>query len=376
MAKKYDLRLKGTVGYWDFNKDDVDYILDKKQDEEVHVLIDSLGGRVDEALSISSAFAAHGNVHVHYRGMNASAATISSMGAKHISIDSSALYLVHKCSFVIFEWDALNADELLAKAEEYKKKAADAEKIDITIATMYAKRCKKPMNELKDLMAENKWLTAKEALEWGFVDEVIDECEDIHLTASVASAMASVGMPVPNMSVEADGFFQMMRQWLDRLFSSYEKNGASSMTEDTPVNAAEPPVNENIKSNQSLMKKTFVLVAAVLAAIQSALPEADAEGKYPLDEPALDALENALKEADQAKADKDTEIQSLKDQLAAKQTELDTANDRIAELEAEPADKVHRVTDTGDHKPAADENPMQQLYNTFERAQQMKEGKL
>ena len=368
--------MKGTVGYWDFNKDDVDYILDKKQDEEVHVLIDSLGGRVDEALSISSAFAAHGNVHVHYRGMNASAATISSMGAKHISIDSSALYLVHKCSFVIFEWDALNADELLAKAEEYKKKAADAEKIDITIATMYAKRCKKPMNELKDLMAENKWLTAKEALEWGFVDEVIDECEDIHLTASVASAMASVGMPVPNMSVEADGFFQMMRQWLDRLFSSYEKNGASSMTEDTPVNAAEPPVNENIKSNQSLMKKTFVLVAAVLAAIQSALPEADAEGKYPLDEPALDALENALKEADQAKADKDTEIQSLKDQLAAKQTELDTANDRIAELEAEPADKVHRVTDTGDHKPAADENPMQQLYNTFERAQQMKEGKL
>ena len=61
------------------------------------------------------------------------------------------------------------------------------------------------------------------------------------------------------------------------------------------------------------MKKTFVLVAAVLAAIQSALPEADAEGKYHLDEQALDALEGALAAADQAKADKDTEIKTLKD---------------------------------------------------------------
>lgn len=375
MAKKYDLKLKGTVGYWNFNKNDVDYILDKKQDEEVHVLIDSLGGRADEALSISSAFANHGNVHVHYRGMNASAATISSMGAKHISIDSSALYLVHKCSFIIFEWDALNADELLAKAEEYKKKAADADKIDITVATMYAKRCKKPMADLKALMAENKWLTAQEALEWGFVDEVIDECEDIHLTASVASAMASEGMPVPNMAVEADGFFRQMKTFMDRLFKSYEKNGASSTTESAPMNAAESPVKENNNSNQSIMKKTFVLVAAVLAAVQSALPEADAEGKYPLNEPALDALENALKDADQAKADKDTEIKTLKDQLAAKQKELDTANARITELEAEPAVKNHQVTEDGSKKPAGEESPQQAMLETFARARRMMEGK-
>ena len=47
-----------------------------------------------------------------------------------------------------------NADELIAKAEEYKKLAADAEKIDITIATMYAKRCKKPIDDLKALVDE------------------------------------------------------------------------------------------------------------------------------------------------------------------------------------------------------------------------------
>ena len=373
MAKKYDLKLKGTVGYWDFNKNVVDQVLDKMHDQEVHVLIDSLGGSVADALSISSAFANHGNVHVHYRGMNASAATISSMGAKHISIDASALYLVHKCSFVIFEWDALNADELLAKAEEYKKKAADAEKIDITIATMYAKRCKKPMNELKALMAEDKWLTAQEAKEWGFVDEIIDECEQVHLTASVATAMASEGMPVPEgIEVEADGFIARIIETLTKVFG--KKDGASSTTESAPVAAAAPPVKENTNPIQSVMKKNLVFVAAILAAIQSALPEANEEGKYPLEEPALDALEKALADADKAGKDKDTKIQDLEKQLADQKTAIEAKDARIKELEAMPAAKTKEVVDNGTKAPDAEETPQEQMYAAFARARKMMNG--
>lgn len=373
MAKKYDLKLKGTVGYWDFNKNVVDQVLDKMHDQEVHVLIDSLGGSVADALSISSAFANHGNVHVHYRGMNASAATISSMGAKHISIDASALYLVHKCSFVIFEWDVLNADELLAKAEEYKKKAADAEKIDITIATMYAKRCKKPMNELKALMAEDKWLTAQEAKEWGFVDEIIDECEQVHLTASVATAMASEGMPVPEgIEVEADGFIARIIETLTKVFG--KKDGASSTTESAPVAAAAPPVKENTNPIQSVMKKNLVFVAAILAAIQSALPEANEEGKYPLEEPALDALEKALADADKAGKDKDTKIQDLEKQLADQKTAIEAKDARIKELEAMPAAKTQEVIDNGTKAPEAEETPQEQMYAAFARARKMMNG--
>ncbi len=93
MAKNnHQLHLKGYVGGWDFDADYVDYILGKNQDSEVHVLIDSLGGSLAKALSIVASFRNHGNVHVHYVGMNASAATIASLGAKHVSIDSSAMY--------------------------------------------------------------------------------------------------------------------------------------------------------------------------------------------------------------------------------------------------------------------------------------------
>ena len=88
MAKtKYNLHLKGYVGGWDFDSDYVDFVLNKNTDKEVAVLIDSLGGQLNTALSISSAFRRHGNVHVHFVGMNASAATIASMGAKRITMD-------------------------------------------------------------------------------------------------------------------------------------------------------------------------------------------------------------------------------------------------------------------------------------------------
>ena len=113
MAKtNYQLHLKGYVGGYDFDRDYVDYILAKNTDKEVHVLIDSLGGSLATALSIVASFRQHGNVHVHYVGMNASAATIVSLGAKHVSIDSSAMYLVHKCSMEFFRWASANSDKL------------------------------------------------------------------------------------------------------------------------------------------------------------------------------------------------------------------------------------------------------------------------
>ena len=121
MAKKFDLKLKGYVGGYDFDSNYVEYILEKSESKEVNVLIDSLGGSVASAFSICEAFRRHGNVKVHYVGMNASAATIASLGAKHISIATSGMYLVHKCSTVITKWASLNADQLRQLIEEYDK---------------------------------------------------------------------------------------------------------------------------------------------------------------------------------------------------------------------------------------------------------------
>ena len=135
--QKYHLHLKGYVGGYDFDSDYVDYILAKYPDSEVNVLIDSLGGSLATALSIVAAFRNHGNVHVHFVGMNASAATIASMGAKRITMDSSAMYLVHKCSVEFFQWASANSDKLAEIIKETRQMKSDLEKMDANVAQLY-----------------------------------------------------------------------------------------------------------------------------------------------------------------------------------------------------------------------------------------------
>ena len=199
----YNLHLKGFVGGADFDRNYVDFVLAQNSEQSVSVLIDSLGGSLATALSIASAFRNHGDVSVHFVGMNASAATIASLGAKHISIDANAMYLVHKCSTEFFRWCDLNADNTEALIQELQAQKNDLDKLDINIASMYSAKCKKDVKDLLDLMKIGGWLSAQEALDWGFVDEVTNSNEQAPvLTDAIASAMANAGMPIPNIPVQ------------------------------------------------------------------------------------------------------------------------------------------------------------------------------
>ena len=311
----YQLHLKGFVGGFDFDADYVDYILSKHEGKEVHVLIDSLGGRSNTALSIFSAFKRHGNVNVHFVGMNASAATIASLGAKHITMDVSAMYLVHKCSVGFFEWGQLNSDGLQALIDNIEHQKADLDKLDANIAQMYATRCKKEPSELLDLMKAGGWLTAQEALAWGFVDELTDyEDEEAPvLTDTMANAMSAAGIPIPNLpnmkfAQQEQSAFAKFMSMLTQYFTNSKKNEfINSQT-----------------STSNPMKKIFTSICAILAC-EHLLSN---EGKITLDDAQLDSIESAIA------ADKQT-INDLNAQIETLKTEKQTLADAKAQLEAE-----------------------------------------
>lgn len=77
----YNISLKGYVGGSDFDRKTVDTTLAQNEGKRVNVLIDSLGGSLATGLSISAAFKNHGNVKVHFVGLNTSAATTASLSA-------------------------------------------------------------------------------------------------------------------------------------------------------------------------------------------------------------------------------------------------------------------------------------------------------
>ena len=236
MAKTaYHISLKGYVGGYDFDRSTVDATLAKNEGKEVNVLIDSLGGSLATGLSISAAFRNHGKVNVHFVGLNASAAIIASLGAAHISIDAGAMYLVHQCSMAFFEWGCLNSaqfDTLIADCEKIK---ADLDKLDLNCAQLYARKCRKPTADLLALMKVGGWLTAKEALDWGFVDEITDLADEPapKLTDSLASAMANAGMPIPNIPLAEQDRESAFGKFLSAITSIFKSQTPNAMPSDT-----------------------------------------------------------------------------------------------------------------------------------------------
>ena len=315
----YQLHLKGFVGGYDFDADYVDYILGKNKDQEVHVLIDSLGGKSNTALSIFSAFKRHGNVNVHFVGMNASAATIASLGAKNITMDSSAMYLVHKCSIGFFEWGQLNSDGLQALIDNIEHQKADLDKLDANIAQMYATRCKKEPAELLELMKAGGWLTAQEALAWGFVDELTDYDDEGApvLTDAMANAMASAGIPIPNMPKLTQQEQSAFARFLSSL-AHFFSNSQSQKINHSPIPS-------------TIMNKVFTRVCAILSCEHL---ESN-EGKITLSDSQLGSLEAAIDADKQSIQSLNAQIETLKSEKQQLESEKQTLSDAKAQLESE-----------------------------------------
>lgn len=320
MPKNYNLFLKGGVGGWDFNADMVNYILDKHKDSEVHVLVDSLGGYTNVAVSISSLFKLHGNVHVHFVGHNASAATIAAMGAKRVTIDEDGAFLVHKCLSPVMEWAYMNADELddhIRKLEAIKK---DNETIDSCVAGMYARRCKKPKENLLALMKVGGWLTPEEALEWGFVDEIThyDEDRKPELSESTICSLSAAGIPLPPNFNKKKG--SIMERFFAFLQSPFSNQAPDNDTEGAPEKT---PIMAQLTAISALLGATLAM----------------SDNKLTLSADQVDKVNATLDENKNTIDSLGEEIESLKASIAEK--------DRtIADLRKEPAEPTSSVVDT------------------------------
>jgi ATP-dependent protease ClpP protease subunit len=363
----YQLHLKGFVGGYDFDADYVDYILAKNNGKEVHVLIDSLGGKSNTALSIFSAFKRHGNVNVHFVGMNASAATIASLGARHITMDSSAMYLVHKCSIGFFEWGQLNSDGLQALIDNIEHQKADLDKLDANIAQMYATRCHKEASELLDLMKAGGWLTAQEALAWGFVDELTDYEDETApvLTDAVAMAMADAGIPIPSNFVKAPTVEQSaIARFFNSLATFFTGAQRHQITNDQTTNSP---------NNQTPMKKIFTSICAILAC-EHLLSN---DGKVTLDDGQLEQVETAITTDKQTISQLQAQVQTLtaekqtltteKQQLEADKQSLSASvlqlTTEITALKQKPGDTTAHVV-TPQQTPQGEKSEAQQYFET------------
>jgi len=299
---------------------------------ECVIEVNSLGGSVNDAMMISKEIKDHGNVTVRLLAFCASAVTWMAYGAKRVEIADDALWLCHQASVGVSIYASLNADELERTINDLQKSKKVAEAMDLIIARKYLDRAtangkETTLANVLDLMREEKYLTAQEVLDLGFVDAIIPGAKSMtnEVRQFVIENHAALKMPdVPEVkeTLEDEGLVARVRNIVTELFGPRQ-----------PEKPAENKEPNKQPQNQSEMKKQFILINALLAV---AALQAGEDGKVTLTQDQLQSIEDALaakKDADQAVkeatdaldaiSDNVKSIDGLKNKIMAVKTVLD-----------------------------------------------------
>ena len=129
--------------------------------------INSPGGDVFAAQAIYNQLKAYeGSITAYIDGMAASAATIITCAADKVIMPDNAIFMIHNPMVGVCSY--LNENQL-------KDIANQLSTVKQTIINVYLKKCTDMAeNKLKKMMDNETWMTAQEAMDYGFVDELAD----------------------------------------------------------------------------------------------------------------------------------------------------------------------------------------------------------
>jgi HK97 family phage major capsid protein len=168
-----EMSLIGEVG-WQISARDVQVALAGQKDKPLTVNLFSYGGDAIEGLAIYSMLARHeGKKRMVIDGVAASAASVIAMAGDEIVMPQSSFLMIHEC------WSLA-----MGGAGDLRKEADVIDRISAAYLQAYVKRSKLPEGDVQSLMAAESWLTADEALEFGFATEV-----------SAAAEIKAMGVP-------------------------------------------------------------------------------------------------------------------------------------------------------------------------------------
>ena len=134
---------------------------------QIDLHINSPGGLVFDGITIYNLLKQHpANVTTYIDGLAASIASVIALAGDKIVMADNALFMIHKASGAVYG----NSDDMRDFADKL-------DKVNGSIATTYTSKTGKDETEINDLMKAETWMTAKDALDSGFIDEISGEAD-------------------------------------------------------------------------------------------------------------------------------------------------------------------------------------------------------
>ena len=338
---EYNLSIDSHIGPWGYSKNFIRNQMSGLKNKPVNVRVSSLGGSVDDALDIRQQFIDHGNVTCYLYGYVASAATILATGAKKTCMSQYAFYLIHKVSNWIDAWGNYNADQIQKLIDDLKANKLENDKMDLVLANLYANKCKKKVDEILPILKEGRWLTAKEALEYGFVDEIIEDGTKLNFDDAMKTRFNMFHLPelpAPDKKVETKD--DEAPNWFNNFVNKFLK------PQNTETTQAQNKTQ--INSTQKFMKKDYQKVNSILKLDGM---EFDKDGKVTLTEDQVKAINDHITNIEKESSDKDNEISDLK-----------TQNENLKKNDGD--DTTHINGDEGDDDDVTKLNTANEMFNS------------
>ena len=193
------------------------YPPDADAQEDLRIVLNSYGGSCNAAVRMYDELRAYpGNVHLIVSGTAASAATVLATAADRLEMTQGSLWIIHDPSVAAWgnERDLEEAIRLLRACKE-------------SILNVYGRRCRKPREDVSDMMRATTWMDAGEAMREGFIDGIVD----------MGSGVVNAAFFHETSLAEAK---EKVAAWMERsrpacLREAIWKKGADDVTASVPV---------------------------------------------------------------------------------------------------------------------------------------------
>lgn len=167
----YEIDILGEIGDWGYPSNYLRYQLKDAGSQDITLNISSPGGNVTDGLAMFDMLEAYeGNVTTLGFGLVASIASVIMLAGKRVKMTPNSFFMIHN------PWTMAvgDSEELLANAELLAKMEKKLQSIYVSRLERSGKVEGNIQLKVKRMMDAETWLTAEEAFDMGFIDEIQD----------------------------------------------------------------------------------------------------------------------------------------------------------------------------------------------------------
>lgn len=258
--ESWTLRLYGVVGDdWDGFTDDsvADLLAGVKPGGTVH--LNTPGGTIYQGLAVYNQLKDKKPKSVRVDGLAASMGSIIALAGERTEMTKGSLMMIHN------PWNIAIGD-----SAELRKTADILDKFKQSLLDIYEAKTGQDRELLAEMMDEETWLSADEAVEWGFADAVIDDEADLE-AVNLTPLADTQNMPDRVKSVMLAQSNRNQRTPADPVVTSPAAEAATPQPEEViqMENQATPSAAENTATNEALNKAREEAVAAERERVQT-----------------------------------------------------------------------------------------------------------